>query len=159
MELVPNAGRNINIENGQRYMRRSNYIFVKGHIFRVLKLNEQIRKLVREQGLRRQGKNEKVINRCYRSFPWQRACLAVKQAKEIETWRHLSQIVRYPNCRAGVADAFILAPDTSADVRIVATATSQFTERRIQEYDYRNPHGSRSWAVGSHRKGRRFWVR
>ncbi len=62
--------------------------------------------------------------------------LAVKQAKDIDTdlSAYLTDTSLSMNCRAGVADAFILAPDTSADVRIVATATSQFADKNSQEY-------------------------
>ena len=51
MELGPENWQEYQCLRMERYMRRSNDRYVKGHIFRVLKLNESIRSLVREKRL------------------------------------------------------------------------------------------------------------
>lgn len=51
MELNPENWQDYQILRMERYMRRSNSRYVKGHIFRVLKLSAQIRELVQARRL------------------------------------------------------------------------------------------------------------
>ena len=62
--------------------------------------------------------------------------LAVKQAHDIDVdlSTYFKDTSLSLNCRAGVADAFILAPDTSADIRIAAQAVSQFADKEHVDY-------------------------
>ena len=62
--------------------------------------------------------------------------LAVKQAKEIDEdiSSYFTNELLSMNCRAGIADAFILAPDTSADIRIAAQAVGQFADKKHPDY-------------------------
>lgn len=48
LELKPENWQDYQLLRMERYMRRSNGLYVKGHIFRVLKLSGQIRKLLKE---------------------------------------------------------------------------------------------------------------
>jgi hypothetical protein len=62
--------------------------------------------------------------------------LAVKQAHDIDLdlSAYLKDNALTRDCRAGIADAFILAPDTSADIRIAAQATSQYADKTTEDY-------------------------
>lgn len=51
MELKPENWQEYQLLRMERYMRRSNSRYVKGHIFRVLKLSAQIRELVQARRL------------------------------------------------------------------------------------------------------------
>jgi hypothetical protein len=62
--------------------------------------------------------------------------LAIKQAREMD--KDLAAYIEDDslslNCRAGIADALILAPDTSADIRIAAQGVSKFADQNNPDY-------------------------
>jgi hypothetical protein len=62
--------------------------------------------------------------------------LAINQAREMdaELAGYLSDDTLSRNCRAGVADALILAPDTSADIRLASQGVSRYADKESDEY-------------------------
>ena len=62
--------------------------------------------------------------------------LAIKQAREMDAdlAEYLKDDSLSLNCRGGIADAMILAPDTSADIRIAATGVSKFADQKHVDY-------------------------
>ena len=86
--------------------------------------------------------------------------IAIKQAKETD-----KELAGYMNdeslpldCRGGIADAFILAPDTSADIRLAAQGVSKYADKESQEY--KNCFSKASWVSfvgrGVASKGKKF---
>lgn len=59
MELGPENWQDYQSMRMERYKRRSQAVYVKGHIFRVLNLNEQIRELVRARRLEQAKERKK----------------------------------------------------------------------------------------------------
>ena len=71
--------------------------------------------------------------------------MAVKQAHEIDVdlATYLKDNTISIDCRGGIADAFILAPDTTADIRIAAEAVSKFAVK--DSPDYKDCYSKAAW--------------